>query len=391
MSWYRYEGFSKDTERVKGTLWGDSEEEVQAKLDYQGIKPIRIELVETKQKSSDWGHRPIIQFAYRLHMLLGSGISLRKALDMMVTMKGTKIPYSDIREDVGRGMALSKSVAKYGCPTIAATILEAGEASGTLVEALAMIQGLYEEERKLRQQWISALTYPSFLLVLMGVFITVAVGFILPQFKAVFDTMQIELPPFTAALFAGGTWLQQYGLYVVALFLVVLVLLWKVYQQEAIKLFVHRRIWVCMQSREWLISYTMVRMCQIWKLLLQSGIPLLQMLAMTESLWGNLWATQLQQDVKQYISQGHRLTESLETMQLGTSFLHDLLRIGEETGDLESMLQQGYIYYRGILDRTMKKGEQLLEPIMLSMMGLIIAILVVAVMLPMFNSISAIQ
>ena len=254
-----------------------------------------------------------------------------------------------------------------------------------------MIQGLYEEERKLRQQWISALTYPSFLLVLMGVFITVAVGFILPQFKAVFDTMQIELPPFTAALFAGGTWLQQYGLYVVALFLVVLVLLWKVYQQEAIKLSVHRRIWVCMQSREWLISYTMVRMCQIWKLLLQSGIPLLQMLAMTESLWGNLWATQLQQDVKQYISQGHRLTESLETMQLGTSFLHDLLRIGEETGDLESMLQQGYIYYRGMLDRTMKKGEQLLEPIMLSMMGLIIAILVVAVMLPMFNSISAIQ
>lgn len=225
----------------------------------------------------------------------------------------------------------------------------------------------------------------------MGVFITVAVGFILPQFKAVFDTMQIELPPFTAALFAGGTWLQQYGLYVVALFLVMLVLLWKVYQQEAIKLSVHRRIWLCMQSREWLISYTMVRMCQIWKLLLQSGIPLLQMLAMTESLWGNLWATQLQQNVKQYISQGHRLTESLETMQLGTSFLHDLLRIGEETGDLESMLQQGYIYYRGILDRTMKKGEQLLEPIMLSMMGLIIAILVVAVMLPMFNSISAIQ
>ena len=177
----------------------------------------------------------------------------------------------------------------------------------------------------------------------------------------------------------------------VGLFLVALVLLWKVYQQEAIKQMVHRKLWVYMQSREWIISYAMVRMCQIWKLLLQSGIPLLQILAMTESLWGNLWATQLQHDVKQYISQGHRLTESLETMQLGTSFLHDLLRIGEETGDLESMLQQGYIYYRGILDRTMKKGEQLLEPIMLSIMGLIIAILVVAIMLPMFNSISAIQ
>ena len=68
-----------------------------------------------------------------------------------------------------------------------------------------------------------------------------------------------------------------------------------------------------------------------------------------------------------------------------------MLHIGEETGDLESMLDQGPAYYKGILDRTVKRGEQLLEPIMLSIMGSIIALLVVAVMLPMFNSISAIQ
>ena len=139
------------------------------------------------------------------------------------------------------------------------------------------------------------------------------------------------------------------------------------------------------------MSYTMVRMCQIWKLLLQSGIPLLQMLDMTESLWGNRWASILQQEVKTRISQGHGFTDSLEKVQLGTSFVWDLLRIGEETGDLESMLDQGHTYYKGILERTVKRGEQLLEPIMLSIMGSMIALLVVAVMLPMFNSISAIQ
>ena len=78
-------------------------------------------------------------------------------------------------------------------------------------------------------------------------------------------------------------------------------------------------------------------------------------------------------------------------MHLGTSFLWVLLHIGEETGVLESMLDQGHAYYKGILGRTVKRGEQLLEPIMLSIMGSIIALLVVAVMLPMFNSISAIQ
>ena len=118
---------------------------------------------------------------------------------------------------------------------------------------------------------------------------------------------------------------------------------------------------------------------------------MLQLLDMTESLWGNRWASTLQQEVKTRISQGYGFTDSLEQVQLGTSFVWDLLRIGEETGDLESMLDQGHGYYKGILERTVKRGEQLLEPIILSIMGSIIALLVVAVMLPMFNSISAIQ
>jgi type II secretion system protein len=391
MSWYTYEGFSGDKKKVSGTLWGDSEEEIQAKLEYQSITPIRIESTVVKSTQKRWKTAHMIHFAYRMHMLLGAGISLRKALDMMVHTKGSTIPYAEIREDVGRGMALSRSVAKYGCPIIVTTILEAGEASGTLVESLGMIQKLYEEEHRLRQQLVSAITYPSFLVVLMLVFIGVAVGFILPQFKSVFESMQVELPPLTAALFAGGTWLQEKGLYLLASIFLFGMGLWKAYQRESIRYSIHRYLWRKMQQKEWIMAYPMVRMCQIWQLLIKSGIPLLQLLDMTTSLWGNLWASTLQTQVKARISQGHGFTESLEQVQLGTTFLWDLLRIGEETGELERMLEQGHSYYQGMLERTMKRGEQLLEPIMLSIMGSIIAVLVVAVMLPMFNSISAIQ
>ena len=153
----------------------------------------------------------------------------------------------------------------------------------------------------------------------------------------------------------------------------------------------HRYVWRWIQKKEWAIAFTLVRMSQLWKLLIASGIPILQMLMMTESLWGNLWATTLQKQVKDTICQGHGFTESLRTVELGTPLVWDLLRIGEETGDMESMLEQIHTYYQGIVNRTMKRGEQLLEPIMLSIMGVIIALLVVAVMLPMFNSISGIQ
>ena len=391
MSWYSYEGFTTDAQIVSGKVWGDSEEEVLLTLEYQRIKPIRIDHISDNKQQRCWKHKHMIQFSYRLHMLLGAGISLKKALDMLVDTTQTGIPYQDIREDVKRGMPLSKSIAKYGCPSIAVIILEAGESSGAIVEALEMIHCMYEEEYRLRQQVISAITYPSFLLILMLVFIGVAIGFILPQFESVFMTMHIELPPFTAMLFSGGRWLQHNSLLLVGCCTVLLLLVWYIYHLDSIKAKVHRYVWRWIQKKEWAIAFTLVRMSQLWKLLIASGIPILQMLMMTESLWGNLWATTLQKQVKDTICQGHGFTESLRTVELGTPLVWDLLRIGEETGDMESMLEQIHTYYQGIVNRTMKRGEQLLEPIMLSIMGVIIALLVVAVMLPMFNSILGIQ
>ena len=391
MSWYSYEGFTTDAQIVSGKVWGDSEEEVLLTLEYQRIKPIRIDRISDNKQQRCWKHKHMIQFSYRLHMLLGAGISLKKALDMLVDTTQTGIPYQDIREDVKRGMTLSKSISKYGCPSIAVIILEAGESSGSIVEALEMIHCMYEEEYRLRQQVISAITYPSFLLILMLVFIGVAIGFILPQFESVFMTMHIELPPFTAMLFSGGRWLQHNGLLLVGCCTVLVLLVWYIYHLDNIKTKVHRYVWRWIQKKEWAIAFTLVRMSQLWKLLIASGIPILQMLMMTESLWGNLWATTLQKQVKDTICQGHGFTESLRTVELGTPLVWDLLCIGEETGDIESMLEQIHTYYQGIVNRTMKRGEQLLEPIMLSIMGIIIALLVVAVMLPMFNSISGIQ
>lgn len=391
MSWYTYEGFTADAQIVSGKVWGDSEEEVLLTLEYQRIKPIRIDRISDNKQQRCWKHKHMIQFSYRLHMLLGAGISLKKALDMLVDTTQTGIPYQDIREDVKRGMPLSKSIAKYGCPSIAVIILEAGESSGAIVEALEMIHCMYEEEYRLRQQVISAITYPSFLLILMLVFIGVSIGFILPQFESVFMTMHIELPPFTAMLFSGGRWLQHNSLLLVGCCTVLVLLAWYIYHLDSIKTKVHRCVWRWIQKKEWAIAFTLVRMSQLWKLLIASGIPILQMLMMTESLWGNLWATTLQKQVKDTICQGHGFTESLRTVELGTPLVWDLLRVGEETGDMESMLEQIHTYYQGIVNRTMKRGEQLLEPIMLSIMGVIIALLVVAVMLPMFNSISGIQ
>lgn len=391
MGWYTYEGFTADAQIVSGKVWGDSEEEVLLTLEYQRIKPIRIDRISEDTQQRRWKHKHMIQFSYRLHMLLGAGISLKKALDMLVETKQTGVPYQDIREDVKRGMPLSKSIAKYGCPSIAVIILEVGESSGAIVEALEMIHCMYEEEYRLRQQVISAIMYPSFLVILMLVFIGVAIGFILPQFESVFMTMHIALPPFTAMLFSGGRWLQQNSLWLVGGSTVLSLLVWYIYQLDSIKTKVHRYAWRWIQKKEWAIAFTLVRMSQLWKLLIASGIPILQMLMMTESLWGNLWASTLQKQVKDTICQGHGFTESLRTVELGTPLVWDLLRIGEETGDMESMLEQIHTYYQGIVNRTMKRGEQLLEPIMLSIMGVIIALLVVAVMLPMFNSISGIQ
>ena len=386
MEAYEYVVKDKNNETIKGLIWADSEQEVGTRLKRDGYKIYKITLQVNKKKHK-WNHTMVVDVTYQLGLLIESGVPLRRALQLLCQGKRGLL-YTALYESIERGQTLSQALRSEGCPAIALALLESGEAAGTLGESLQYISRHYDWERQLRQKVISAISYPLFLLVLMNIFFLVTILFIVPSFEKVFTTMHITLPVMTRALFALGQGLKNHPIVVVILHCVGLGAMVFAYRQYSIKRKVHRWLWQLAHQYQWMTCIYYTSMLKVWALLLDSGISIIHTMNITRPLWGNMHGSECSEKVEAKLLSGHSLEESLRTENIGNSFIWQMISIGEESGELVKMLEHCGHYYESILSKYIARLERLLEPILLTLMGIGVAVLVVSVMYPLFTSIA---
>ena len=386
MEAYEYVVKDKNNETIKGLIWADSEQEVGTRLKREGYKIYKITLQVDKKKHK-WNHTMVVEVTYQLGLLIESGVPLRRALQLLCQGKRGLL-YTALYESIERGQTLSQALRSEGCPAIALALLESGEAAGTLGESLQYISRHYDWERQVRQKVISAISYPLFLLVLMNIFFLVTILFIVPSFEKVFTTMHITLPVMTRALFALGQGLKNHPIVVVILHCVGLGAMIFAYHQQSIKRKVHRWLWQLAHRYQWMTCIYYTSMLKVWALLLDSGISIIHTMNITRPLWGNIYGAECSEKVEAKLLSGHSFEESLRTENIGNSFIWQMISIGEESGELVKMLEHCGHYYESILSKYIARLERLLEPILLTLMGIGVAVLVVSVMYPLFTSIA---
>ena len=386
MEAYEYVVKDENNETIKGLIWADSEQEVGTRLKRDGYKIYKITLQVNKKKHK-WNHTMVVDVTYQLGLLIESGVPLRRALQLLCHGKRGLL-YTALYESIERGQTLSQALRSEGCPAIALALLESGEAAGTLGESLQYISCHYDWERQVRQKVISAISYPLFLLVLMNIFFFVTILFIIPSFEKVFTTMHITLPMMTRALFALGQGLRAHPILVVALHCVALGSMTYAYRQYSIKRKVHRWLWQLAHQYQWMTCIYYTSMLKVWALLLDSGISIIHTMNITRPLWGNMYGAECSVNVEAKLLSGHSFEESLRTENIGNSFIWQMISIGEESGELVKMLEHCGHYYESILSKYIARLERLLEPILLTLMGIGVAVLVVSVMYPLFTSIA---
>ena len=386
MEAYEYVVKDENNETIKGLIWADSEQEVGTRLKRDGYKIYKITLQVNKKKHK-WNHTMVVDVTYQLGLLIESGVPLRRALQLLCHGKRGLL-YTALYESIERGQTLSQALRSEGCPAIALALLESGEAAGTLGESLQYISCHYDWERQVRQKVISAISYPLFLLVLMNIFFFVTILFIIPSFEKVFTTMHITLPMMTRALFALGQGLRAHPILVVALHCVALGSMTYAYRQYSIKRKVHRWLWQLAHRYQWMTCIYYTSMLKVWALLLDSGISIIYTVNITRPLWGNMYGAECSEKVEAKLLSGHSFEESLRTENIGNSFIWQMISIGEESGELVKMLEHCGHYYESILSKYIARLERLLEPILLTLMGIGVAVLVVSVMYPLFTSIA---
>ena len=386
MEAYEYVVKNENNETEKGVMWGDSEQEIATRLKRDGYKIYKISL-QVEKKKHKWNHAMVVDVTYQLGLLIESGVPLRRALQLLCQGKRGLL-YTALYESIERGQTLSQALRSEGCPAIALALLESGEAAGTLGESLQYISRHYDWERQLRQKVMSAISYPIFLLLMMNVFFLVTILFIIPSFEKVFTTMHITLPLMTRALFALGQGLKEHPLMVIGIHSVVIGSIVFAYKQHSMRCKVHRWLWHLAHRYQWSTCMYYTSMLKVWALLLDSGISIIQTINITRSLWGNLYGSECSEQVEAKLLNGFSFEESLRSGHIGNDFIWQMISIGEESGELVKMLNHCGHYYESILSKYIARLERLLEPVLLTVMGIGVAVLVVSVMYPLFTSIA---
>lgn len=386
---FTYEAFTKDGYKKSGTLLGHTMDDVAKQLKREGLIVLKIG-EGVKAGRHRWKVSSVIEFSYKMSLLIESGIPLRRILDLVKGGDAKYIPYDPLYRDIQRGYSLSQSLRRLGFPTVGLALLEAGEAAGNLGITFQIIHEYYEKERKSRQKIISAITYPMFLFTLMVVFFLVTILFILPSFKKVFATMKIDVPIVTKVLFAMGDMASAYWVPLSLGTILFIATISYAYTQGPLGRTVDQWLWRKGQKHQLLSCVYYTNLLKVWALLLDSGISLLDTLTITKGLWINHYGQiQLDNMIKE-LQKGQSFHKALEVCHIGTPFIWSMVTIGEESGELVNMLTHCSGFYESILNRFISRLERLLEPILLSVMGIFVGVLVISIMYPMFTSISSI-
>lgn len=398
---FRYKEVDNKTGKVvQGEMRAASREEVVENIRKKGSTPVKIEQIEQKSQSISFGGKVKVKdlaiYCKQLNTMLAAGMPLTVALDVMEgqTEKRTlKRVSNEMCTKVQTGAILSEAMLEHKktFPPLLVTMVKAGEMTGKLDEVLGRMSIHYEKENKINSKIKGAMIYPIILMVLLVVVVVAMLTFILPQFTSMFETSGKELPFLTQMLIKVSDSLRDWWYIHIGIVVAIFVSLHYIKKtpngKRSIDRFVIRIPFIGNSIRKIATS----RFTRTLSTLLSSGIPIISALSASADVTNNTIVQDGMEYVVEDVKKGMNISQLLKKMGFFPMMMISMLSIGEETGELESMLAKTADFYDEELDSTISKLLTALEPTLIIIMALIIGIIVVAIMLPIFNLASTIQ
>jgi len=333
----------------------------------------------------------------QLSVLVKAGISLKDSLeDISNNTQDALIKeiFSKAAEAVDSGKTLSDVFAEYenyiGGMSVA--MIQLGEQTGDLVNSLESLAKIYEEMYENKRKLIKALRYPMItIFAIIGAF-TFLVLVIVPKFKSIFESLHAQLPLPTIMLLDAEYILSHYGFFVLAgliLSVVTLIYLYKTSQEIKYKV---DKILLKVYLIKDLIEYaTINRMLSTLASLIKSGIPLVDALKIVEGIVDNAVIKEKVKNIIKGINQGRSLAEMVQENNLVNYVALRMISAGEQTGELEGMLESAASYYSDKFQDIIDNMQAAIEPIMMVVIGGMVLWLALGIFMPMWNLASAVK
>ncbi|MGU9317289.1 type II secretion system F family protein [Clostridium perfringens] len=401
MAIFKYKAINSEGQRIEGSQSADSESQIREMLLSNQYYPLSIEKENSKSKKSFSFNskvklKDIAVFCRQFYVMLDSGLSIGKALNILIEQcEKPKLREAliGLNGELKRGETLASSMRKRKdvFPNLLTSMIDAGERSGNLDIILKRMAEYYEKETKIRGKIKSAMIYPIVLGVVAIIAITFILTFVMPTFVQMFEENNVDLPMSTKMVLGTSKMLGKYGIIIFLILVTAIILLGKYLKSEEgqYKLSsINLKIPVIKKLTQKIIVSRFTRTMGIVS---SSGMSLVTSIEIVASVVGNKIAEKELLKVKEKVLKGEGLGDSIMNIKIFPPMLASMVKIGEEAGSLDSILDKTADFYDDELEREIKTATALIEPSMIVLMGIIIGFLLISILTPMFkmyNSIS---
>ena len=402
MPTYKYEAMDTGGSEVKDSIEAATEEEAQQKIRQLGYFVTKLTEVSGAKKGKKKGKKKkgfsfggvsskaLCTFTRQFSTLQDAGLPILRSLRILEQqMKGgvLKNAIGDVVEDVESGSSLSEAFGKHPrCfDRLYVNMVKAGEAGGALEVILQRLADFKEKAQTLQKRITGAMVYPAVVISVAVAILSFIMLYIIPKFEKIFRDFGMKLPDLTQFLMNTSQWFGKYW-YILPLFPMGFYLTIKLLRLNKSAGYVLDRMMLYIPIIGTLIEKTTIaRTMRTLGTLISSGVPILEALAIVRETCTNQVFERMYQRVYESIREGDTIVQPLRESKMVDDIVTNMIDVGEETGDLDSMRYKIADIYDEEVNIVVESLLSLLEPIMIVVLGGIVGTIVIALFMPMLS------
>ncbi|HIP55232.1 MAG TPA: type II secretion system F family protein [Sulfurimonas autotrophica] len=333
----------------------------------------------------------------QLAVMTNAGISIHNSLTEIAnatTDEALKTVFAKIAEDINAGHSISSAMQnfRYELGNLTIAMVALGEKTGNLDETLYSLANMLEEIRANIITFKKAMAYPRNVMIVMAIAFTILISYVVPQFKAIFEKLHAELPLPTLILLKLEYIFNNFGPYVLAgLAIAYLIFKYLINNYENVRYGWHEFLLKVYLIKNIITFATLSRFTLVFSELIRAGIPIAEALDTATTMIDNLPLKRKLQSVINTVEKGSTLNKGLEETGLFENMIIQMIRAGEESGTLDTMIKKVAEYYKMRFDAIIDGLSEAIEPIMLLIIASMVILLALGIFLPMWDMGNAVQ
>jgi len=330
-------------------------------------------------------------FARQFATMIGAGVSVVAALVTLEEQTDDRYLaeiIADVRSDVEGGMILSRALARHPrvFNRLFVSMVEAGESSGTLDTVLDRIAQQIEKETQIRRRVKGAMVYPLVVITFASLVLTFMLLFIVPVFQKIFAELNGNLPKPTQIVIDVSTALRHWWFIIFPMigFVIFLFFRWKKTEQG-------RRVWdrfklrIPMRVGDVVHKIALARFSRTLSSLMAAGVDIVRSLEITAATSGNWVVERALRGAEERVTEGTPISVPLAEDPVFPAMVSQMVRIGEETGELDTMLGKIADFYEDEVDASIQSLTSIIEPLLMIGVGILVGTIVISMYMPMFK------